>query len=140
MDFRAVGRSCQPGGMTENEEYTDGLAAIRARFAEGCWSAIDVMPDWHGLLIELDRALAAAAPDARYAQIREKFGGLRVYLESGWTDVAYQLIRDAEATALRTCEQRGAPGRMRVRMRWYRTLCDSCVAADAGTIAVSGRR
>ena len=119
--------------MNKNETpEPDGLTTIRARFAPGCGSAVDVMPGWHPLLIELDAALAAAAPDVRYAQIKSKWGGLRVYLESGWNKAAYQLIRDAEALALRTCEQCGAPGQMRVRMRWYRTLCDGCVAADAG--------
>jgi hypothetical protein len=52
-------------------------------------------PGWYRIVIDLDRHIASFAPDARYAQIKEKFGGLRVYVNHGSAEVD-ALIRDAK--------------------------------------------
>lgn len=60
----------------------------------------------------------------RVAQIKEKFGTLRISVDDGTEDV-YAAIREAESIAARTCEECGAPGVLR-RGGWLKTLCDEC--------------
>ena len=55
-------------------------------------------------------------------QIKEKFGGLRFYVQAA-TSKHYDYISFAESMSYRTCEQCGAPGK-RYSMGWHKTLCD----------------
>lgn len=55
-------------------------------------------------------------------QIKEKFGGLRIYL-SWEDDYIYGIINMAEAMAARTCEVCGDHGELRGGS-WFKTLCD----------------
>ena len=55
-------------------------------------------------------------------QIKEKFGGLRIYL-SNEDDYIHGIIYMAERMAARTCEVCGAKGQMRGGS-WLKTLCD----------------
>ena len=55
-------------------------------------------------------------------QIKEKFGGLRIYL-SNEDDYIFGIINMAEAMAARTCEVCGAKGHLRGGS-WLKTLCD----------------
>jgi len=68
------------------------------------------------------------------AQIKEKFGGLRLYLDYSY-DVnlpdppalldILNAIKEAEQVSFETCETCGAPGSLRGK-GWLRTACDSC--------------
>jgi hypothetical protein len=55
-------------------------------------------------------------------QVKEKFGGLRFYVNGGSTAI-WDRIAAAEAESLRTCEQCGKLGRLRPNP-YLRTLCD----------------
>ena len=55
-------------------------------------------------------------------QVKEKFGSLRFYVDRA-TDEHYNYIRFAENLSAVTCEECGAPGKMRGR-GWYYTACD----------------
>jgi len=57
-------------------------------------------------------------------QVKEKFGGLRFYIESG-SDTIFDLIDKAEDESFRTCEFCGEPGTTRDD-GWVSTLCDKC--------------
>lgn len=63
---------------------------------------------------------AAKVPVA--VQVKEKFGGLRFYVQAA-TDKHYQYISFAESMSYRTCEDCGAPGKTYTD-GWHRTLCD----------------
>lgn len=65
------------------------------------------------------------------AQVKEKFGGLRFYIDGG-DDWVYGAISMAEAMSYRTCEVCGGPGKTR-GTGWIRTTCDehSKPTADA---------
>ena len=63
---------------------------------------------------------AAKVPVA--VQVKEKFGGLRFYVQAA-TDKHYQYISFAESMSHRTCEQCGAPGKTYTN-GWHQTLCD----------------
>ena len=56
------------------------------------------------------------------SQVKEKFGGLRFYVEQA-TDEHFNYISFAENMSYRTCEQCGAPGKLYTQ-GWHRTLCD----------------
>lgn len=56
------------------------------------------------------------------SQVKEKFGGLRFYVNSA-TDNQYALISFAESMSYRTCETCGAPGKTYTD-GWHTTLCD----------------
>jgi len=67
-------------------------------------------------------------PDAQYfqiTQIKEKFGGLRIYL-SGYNDVLESIIKEACDEAWKTCELCGEPGVLGEEGRWLQTLCEKC--------------
>jgi len=59
-----------------------------------------------------------------FFQIKEKFGGLRVYT-SGADEVVNNLIIFAENMANVTCEQCGNPGKIRYT-GWNTCRCDEC--------------
>lgn len=59
-------------------------------------------------------------------QVKEKFGGIRVYLTSG-TEEMYAAIEDAEREAWITCEDCGSQENVSTRgPGWIRTLCSNC--------------
>jgi len=61
--------------------------------------------------------------DLPYAsQVKEKFGGLRFYMNSATKDI-YDLISKAEADSYTICESCGKPGTTK-RGSWINTLCD----------------
>jgi hypothetical protein len=55
-------------------------------------------------------------------QIKEKFGGLRFYVQAA-TNKHYDYISFAESMSYRTCEVCGAPGK-RYTDGWHKVLCD----------------
>jgi len=57
-------------------------------------------------------------------QVKEKFGGLRFYIESG-SDAIFDLIDKAEDESFRTCEFCGEPGGLR-GVGWLSTMCAAC--------------
>lgn len=88
---------------------------------------------WHPILEALHTDLAAIDPNYKVIQVKEKFGGLRVYLD--WLNTEYtatigQIINVAEALALGTCEDCGGVGSLRSISKFYvRTLCEPCLAS-----------
>jgi hypothetical protein len=99
----------------------------------------DVGPGWHPILTRLHGQLSAVAPGYRVEQVKEKFGGLRVYLDYGdptertaaeaaCIELAEDLIELHEEEFYRTCEYCGQPGWPRDG-GWVKTLCDVCKAA-----------
>ena len=57
-------------------------------------------------------------------QVKEKFGGLRFYVDGG-DEYTNGLIRAAEDASYETCEDCGVPGTLR-KGGWWATLCDKC--------------
>lgn len=56
-------------------------------------------------------------------QVKEKFGTLQVYLDGAHDELAQGYLSFAAAMSARTCEECGAPGKLR-NGGWLRTLCD----------------
>lgn len=88
---------------------------------------------WIGILSELCNGLCAELPigsNLPITQIKEKFGGLRVYRQADtkmpdalqWR--VYRLIALAEARSFHVCEHCGRPGRLWNRQGFFVTACD----------------
>lgn len=75
---------------------------------------------------EIDQAKAKMDEEAEKVpvavQIKEKFGGLRFYVQAA-TDEHWNYIAFAESMSYRTCEECGAPGK-RYTDGWHTVLCD----------------
>ena len=82
---------------------------------------------WHPLIFKLIKDIAELDKDksVKVHQIKEKFGGLRFYIDSG-TDEMYKLISEAENKSYTICEMCGKQGKSRGDLAWVRTLCNRC--------------
>jgi hypothetical protein len=61
----------------------------------------------------------------RILQIKEKFGGLRFYVQAPHDHPIHELIGKAEKESLKTCESCGEPGTLRGD-GWIYVQCDEC--------------
>ena len=77
---------------------------------------------WYGLVKDLIEKAIAAGWDRQICQVKEKFGGLRFYI-NGAPDEVWSLINEAENMSYEICEVCGEPGELR-QTGWYITLCD----------------
>jgi hypothetical protein len=84
---------------------------------------LEISNGWFGLVKELIEDCIALGWDKQICQIKEKFGGLRFYINSG-SDEIFNRISEAEDKSMEVCEVTGLPGKLRTDIRWYRTLCD----------------
>jgi hypothetical protein len=83
-------------------------------------------------LEDLIKRLPAGEQEEYYAaQVKEKFGGLRFYMNTE-TEEMSRVIREAEARSTVTCEVCGLPGRLRGR-GWLKTLCEEHTALLIGS-------
>jgi len=84
---------------------------------------------WYPLIYELlDKLQAIEDRDKmglEITQIKEKFGGLRVYTNIETREI-WELIDKYEAKSFTICEACGKPGKLRNNHGWYITLCDEC--------------
>ena len=94
-----------------------------------CWG-IDCGDGWFALLLEVTRILEwhnsnlvrDGKPPVEAAQVKEKYGGLRFYLDNE-DDFANGVIRLAELIAEKTCDVCGAPGIIR-EGGWLACRCE----------------
>lgn len=96
---------------------------------------------WFGIVdamcrVVVEHAAATGQPVPQAAQVKEKFGCLRVYWSGAADDFVTGATLMAEALSERTCELTGRPGRMTKRGGYYQTLCPE-MALELGAIPVS---
>lgn len=77
---------------------------------------------WYDLIVKLDEDVAKIDPDYKIVQVKEKFAGLRYYVETASKE-AREIIWAAEAQSTGICQECGQPGQIRVH-GWHATLCD----------------
>jgi hypothetical protein len=78
---------------------------------------------WFPLIKSLIEDLIALGWNKQVCQVKEKFGGLRFYINNG-SDEIFDRIRKAEDDSLNICEKTGKPGYLRNDNGWLVTLCD----------------
>lgn len=99
---------------------------LREKFVAGHPNYIEVDEGWYQIIVDCDAEITGIDPDYRIAQIKEKFGGLRYYVQLSDPAKSNQVngvITKYEKLALQTCEATGGPGvMMRSIGGWYKTL------------------
>ena len=103
------------GGL-ENGFYPD-----RPRIVDSNFFAVDT--GWFPLIKDLIEDLIELGWNKQVCQVKEKFGGLRFYINSGSNEI-YKRISEAEKLSYKTCETCGQVGELRTDIGWYITLCD----------------
>lgn len=91
-----------------------------------CWG-FSCGDGWFKIIDELSEKLSKFE-GIQAAQVKEKFGGLRFYIDGTDSDnyeEVHQLIAEAEVLSYKTCERCGQPGEVKGG-GWVRTLCDDC--------------
>jgi hypothetical protein len=104
-------------GGVENGFYTD-RPQIKERGAFG------VSNGWLGLIKEMMEDIIQMGWDKQVCQVKEKFGGLRFYINSASNEV-HDRITQAEKLSYDVCETCGESGELRTDIGWYLTLCDT---------------
>ena len=69
------------------------------------------------------RAFAAKPQDVNIEQVKEKFGGLRIYCSPA-SESYLAFLRELEAESAHICERCGKPGTQDNYKYWIKTLCD----------------
>jgi hypothetical protein len=103
------------GGL-ENGYYPD-----RPRIVNSHFFAVD--DGWLSIIKNLIEDLIELGWDKQVCQVKEKFGGLRFYINGG-SDEIFNRISKAENESYETCEVCGEKGELRNDIGWYLTLCD----------------
>lgn len=95
---------------------------------------ITVGEGWKGIVTRLLADLEEMhLPYLQIRQIKEKFGGLRVYVSGGDANVIAR-IRLAEAEAIITCELCSATGKLHDQEGWFVVRCDDHKGLRGGEI------
>ena len=79
---------------------------------------------WYPIIKDLIEDLIQLGWDKQTCQVKEKFGGLRFYINEG-SDEIYKRIVESENISYKTCETCGENGELRTDIGWYLTLCDN---------------
>jgi hypothetical protein len=90
---------------------------------------IECGPGWEKLYGPLIDWCQAAGVEIH--QIKEKFGGLRFYVDYDISNEASDQISCIEQESFKVCEQCGEPGKPAPRPYWIKTLCEECAGARA---------
>lgn len=102
----------------------------------------NVHAGWHPLLAALHGRLTALWPEYQVAQVKEKWGGLRVYIDYLSYETADPLIDDEtantcedlleeiETESYRTCEYCGKTPAAPRNVGWVKTMCDDCAGGS----------
>lgn len=98
-----------------------------------CWG-FECGDGWFRLIHDLSAAIEAEAikvgldPESEEwpmaAQVKEKFGTLRLYLR-GYSDPIHELINHAEEKSEHICEECGLAGTLRTE-GWWHVSCEPC--------------
>lgn len=83
----------------------------------------DCESGWYSLIHSLISDLIELGWDKQITQVKEKFGGLRFYINSGSEEI-YNRIMEAENESYNICETCGINGKIRTDIGWFRTLCE----------------
>lgn len=111
----------------ENEKYLTTVYPKMFPADDGFWG-VECGDGWFNIINMLCRNIQShlnwkpEVPQVVVKQVKEKFGGLRFYVEGG-DEYTRGLISMAEAMSEVTCEECGKPGETR-QGGWIKVLCD----------------
>jgi len=105
------------------------------------WRFAEIGSGWNQIVIDLVVDLVAAYPNFKVVQVKEKFGGLRFYVENVTLDYSGQplaesffseRIREAEELSFATCDVCGAKGSSEGSQGWVMTRCKTHEGGQQG--------
>jgi hypothetical protein len=112
-----------------NEELTEYLISIDGLINGFTGNKItdsnffEVSPGWNLLIKNLIQDLIKLGWNKEVCQVKEKFGGLRFYINAATSEV-HKRISQAEIESLTICEITSKIGELRTDIPWFRTLSD----------------
>jgi hypothetical protein len=83
----------------------------------------DTSIGWNQLIKDLIEDIIELGWNKEVCQVKEKFGGLRFYINES-SDEVFKRIGEAEEKSYTVCEVTGEPGKLRRDIGWIRTLSD----------------
>lgn len=116
MDKNEMDQFLESIGGLENGFFTDREPIVDSGF-------FGVNQGWFPIIKSLIEDLIKLGWDKKTCQVKEKFGGLRFYINSGSAEI-HERILQAETESYETCEVCGKHGELRKDIGWYSTLCD----------------
>jgi hypothetical protein len=113
--------------MPDEKEMNQFIAQHPELFGTPPYIGLECSEGWYGVILDTFKKISAIVlreerTDFRIVQVKEKFGGLRIYCNY-FTHKIDEVITEAEEKAKKTCEICGSPGTLR-KEGWRRTLCD----------------
>jgi hypothetical protein len=117
MNEQEMNEFLQSIGGLKNGYYADREPIMDAGYFE-CNSG------WYQIIKDLITDLIALGWNRETCQVKEKFGGLRFYINAG-SDEIHDRIMEAERLSYETCEVTGQPGKLRTNLGWFVTLCNA---------------
>ena len=95
-----------------------------------CWG-IETGDGWYAIIDHLCETLQNdidknGCPQVVAAQVKEKFGGLRFYV-NGATNEQYNLIHFVESLSYKVCENCGSTKEVKQTKGWIQSLCPECM-------------
>jgi hypothetical protein len=92
------------------------------------WFGIECGRGWNDLIYEMCSEIKKAdkRKNIKFAQIKEKFGLLRVYIDSSTSKIYPVIIEKYERKSATICEKCGEKGKTRNVNGWLTTLCNQC--------------
>jgi hypothetical protein len=77
---------------------------------------------WFDIIYNLSKEITKLDPNCEAVEVKEKFGGLRFYINASCRKV-FDAIDKAEELSYHTCEECGKKGKLREDLPWVLTLC-----------------
>ena len=114
-----------------NEEYFKKKEFLKAWLAENgvTWPecGFDVGEGWKPVVLHALMEMLEAGWGGKLDQVKEKFGGLRIYFscESDQYKVLSEIVTKAEITCSKLCESCGNPHNIKY-LTWNQALCEDC--------------
>ena len=111
----------------EMDNYLASIGGLNRTYRENRGPILDsksfgVGEGWLHLIKDMIEELIVLGWDKRLQQSKEKFGGLRFYIET-YPEGAQDIISKYEKLSYETCEKCGEAGSLR-KGSWLETLCD----------------
>jgi hypothetical protein len=113
--------------IEEMNEFLISIGGLERIYREDRGPIVDaryfgVGKGWFPIIKSMIEELIEIGWDKRTTQVKEKFGGLRFYLET-YPEGAAEIISKYEKMSYTLCETCGNPGELR-KGSWLFTLCD----------------
>ena len=112
----------------EMDDFLISIGGLERTYREDKGPIVDaryfgVGEGWYPIIKSMIEELIEIGWDKRVKQVKEKFGGLRFYLET-YPEGSSEIISKYDKLSHETCEKCGEKGTNRKINTWLYTLCD----------------